>query len=313
MSSNDEPSLMEHTNRSKDPWNDRVAIITKRTNATVYRVNWRAFDLFGSAKSKAEELAQLLLTEIEGLSEDVTIIGHSLGGLVALRIAEQVETDNVKGVVALSPALEESKLDWDLFEANTFKTEIVFARDDWALWGFGLFRTKAVGSGPNKKIPTIEGIRWINADDLVAGTWNHDYLKNFEQIMSRTELWKMIHPNQRALTEDRDHPFNLRRFVFASQDGWEHIITLKKPKKGKVSKIEGRFQNSNKTHKRYGAHKCIAKFISQGSVWKINVQSNVNGAGLDFKGTHISIDFSSETIIYDVQKAPCDLKLVDCE
>jgi len=90
-----------------------------------------ALGSWSSTSDTAEHAAQQLAQYIERLETPVIVAGHSLGGKIALLTAQNLESRQLRGLVALAPACDVASINYrQVAEHVAHKPAVCFSRRD---------------------------------------------------------------------------------------------------------------------------------------------------------------------------------------
>ena len=134
----------------------------------------------------------------------ITLVGHSLGGRIVLKVAELIggagplqrsgEPPRLDEVIALAPAIARDELDFDAIRAGVRRRpEIFYSSDDAVLgklFGVGEWSSKdALGwAGPD---PADDRVHGIDASDLRRNNYGHGYATCLRQALRRSPAWNL--------------------------------------------------------------------------------------------------------------------------
>jgi pimeloyl-ACP methyl ester carboxylesterase len=135
-------------------WGSFARDFARQVDAPVSMVNWKAgtgflelcegkispLDFaarmafqFGVAIEQADQAAKSLARDIEATNRPAVVIGHSMGGRVALKVREHCSVP----VIAFAPSAAAREIDWERFGRSTEPAECFHSRNDYMIGLYG--------------------------------------------------------------------------------------------------------------------------------------------------------------------------------
>lgn len=170
---------------------------------------------WGSAYTQSEIYTERIAQLIRSIQGGVILMGHSLGGKIVLKIAEQFPSPNLQKVIALAPALEVSKFDFrEAARSVPTKPIICYSAKDRVLsliFACGqsqnllLTTLQNIRANPRVALHALSGVieqRALHPAIGLVGVpkeFSHLYtthdsrLRHYEYCRYTTDLWKTLH------------------------------------------------------------------------------------------------------------------------
>ena len=106
-------------------WNSRGLTNNRVNSLNPYKLSKGLLSTWRDAAKEADRLILPLRRTLKEIDRPVILVGHSLGGRIALKVAERFPKDKIQSLVVLAPAYESTICKYDKIESAVLNKIIV--------------------------------------------------------------------------------------------------------------------------------------------------------------------------------------------
>lgn len=106
-------------------WDSKSFTRNAVNTLSLHKLQNGILDTWRAARKEADRISKKLDSILNGIDRPVILVGHSLGGRIALKYASRKGIKNLQSVYALAPAVSQAEIDLEVIEQNVEKSVII--------------------------------------------------------------------------------------------------------------------------------------------------------------------------------------------
>lgn len=106
-------------------WDSKSFTRNEVNSLSLHKLQNGILDTWRAARKEADRISKKLGSILNNIDRPIILVGHSLGGRIALQYASQKGIKPLQSVYALAPAVSQSEIDLDSIEQNVEKSVII--------------------------------------------------------------------------------------------------------------------------------------------------------------------------------------------